>query len=78
MRFLAMCFVLCVLTSGTSLAAQKDKLVVGTPDGSKVEVKVPRDLQVKQVGPNHYELRRSDPALKKIEIKVTPPPKAKP
>ncbi len=73
-RFLVL-FAAITLVSEAAYAEKKDTLSVQTRDGSKIDVKVPRDLQVKQVGPNHYEIRRSDPALKKIEIKVTPPKK---
>jgi hypothetical protein len=63
-------FTIVLMTSAQ--AQKKDKLVVETPDRSKIEVRVPRDLQVKQIGPNHYEIRRNDPALHKIEVKVVP------
>ena len=75
MRKLATIGVLAIFFAAPVSAQTKDKIVVGTPDGSKIEVKVPSDLQVKQIGEHHYEIHRNDPALKQIEIKVIPPSK---
>src|SRR2546423_1402751 len=55
--------------------APKERTTVHTMDGSKIEIRTPRTLikEVKQVGPNHFEIKLNRPDLKKIEIKVTPP-----
>ena len=75
--FLLVAFALPTAIFSTSALAQakKDTITMQTPDRSTIEVKVPHDLQVKQIGPNHFEIHRNDPALKQIEIKVTPPKK---
>lgn len=51
---------------------KKDTAVVQTPDGHQIEVKVPRAAvqSVKQIGPNHYEVKVNKAELKKIEVRV--------
>ena len=63
-----------LLTSLAVFAAEKEKIVVQAPDGTKIEVKVPPKAieSVKQTGPNSYDVKVNKEEMKKIEVKVLP------
>jgi hypothetical protein len=55
-------------------SSAKEKVVIQTPEGMIVEVRVPKEIaKVEKTGPNTYEVTVDRDKAKKVEIKVREP-----
>jgi hypothetical protein len=63
-----------LMTSLAVFSAEKEKIIVQAPDGTKIQVKVPQKAieKVTQTGPNSYDVKVNKEEMKKIEVKVLP------